>query len=334
MSAHVDEPSTRGGAAVVWDRFKPDRRKALYGFVAAVVIFVVGNQLHPGFASANGVKTVLVVASFTAIVAAGQTFVILIGGIDLSVPWVLNAAAAMLAVTAAGSDSRAAWAIPLTLAMGLVVGLVNGFGVAFLSVPAVIMTLGMNGIMQGLTLGLTDGFTCRNCSSPAPGSVHTAVYGTVFTIPGELFILAGVAIVMTLVLSYTGFGRRIYAVGNNAWASYLSGVNVKLVTIALYGLSGLFAALAGILLMGYGGKATLGMGDPYLFESIAAAVVGGVYILGGRGHYLGSLAGAICLTAIVSLALAENMPDYGRSIVYGVVILVILLVYGRAERET
>jgi len=99
-------------------------------------------------------------------------------------------------------------------------------------------------------------------------------------------------------------------------------------------LSGLFAALAGMLLMAYGGKATLGMGDPYLFESIAAAVVGGVYILGGRGHYLGSLAGAIALTAIVSLALAKNMPDYGRSIVYGVVILAILLVYGRAERET
>ena len=334
MSSQVDDRSARGGgAAVLWDHFKPDRRKALYGFIAAVVIFAVGNQLHPGFASAAGVKTVLVVASFTAIVAAGQTLVILVGGIDLSVPWVLNAAAAMLAVTAAGSDSRAVWAIPLTLATGLVIGLVNGIGVSLLSVPAVIMTLGMNGIVQGLTLGLTGGFTCANCSSPAPPSVHTAVYGTVFGIPGQLYILAAVAVVMTLVLSYMGFGRRIYALGNNAWASYLSGVNVKLVTITLYGLSGLFAAMAGILLMGYGGKATLGMGDPYLFESIAATVVGGVYILGGRGHYLGSLAGAICLTAIVSLALAENMPDYGRSIVYGVVILVILLVYGRAERE-
>lgn len=250
MSTRVGEPPAGRGTAAFWDHFKPDRRKALYGLIAAAVIFAVGDQLQPGFASASGVKTILVVASFVAFVTAGQTFVILIGGIDLSVPWVLNAAAVMLAVTAAGSDSRAVWAIPLTLALGLVVGLVNGLGVAYLSVPAVIMTLGMNGIMQGLTLGFTGGFTCGNCSSPAPASVHTAVYGSVFGIPGELFILAGVAVVVTLVLSYTGFGRRIYAVGNNERASYLSGVNVKLVTITLYGLSGLFAAMAGILLMG------------------------------------------------------------------------------------
>jgi ribose transport system permease protein len=334
VSADVGKVTDGRGVAVLWDRFKPDRRKALYGFIAAALIFVIGDQVEPGFASGSGVKTVLVVASFVALVAAGQTFVILIGGIDLSVPWVLNGAAVLLAVTAAGSNSRAAWAIPLTLAMGLVIGLVNGLGVAFLAVPAVIMTLGMNGVMQGLTLGFTGGFTCGSCSSAAPGVVHTAVFGSVLGIPAVLIILFGVAVVVTLVLSYTTFGRQVYGIGNNERASYLSGVNVKMVTVLLYGLSGLLAATAGILLMGYGGKATLGMGDPYLFESIAAAVIGGVYILGGRGHYLGSLAGAIILTAIISLALAKNMPDYGRSIVYGAVILVILLIYGRAERET
>lgn len=334
MSADFDKAAGGNSLTGVWDRFKPDRRKALYGFIAAALIFIIGDRIEPGFASASGVKTVLVVASFVALVAAGQTFVILIGGIDLSVPWVLNGAAVMLAVTAAGSDSRAAWAIPLTLAMGLVVGLLNGAGVAFLSVPAVIMTLGMNGVMQGLTLGLTGGFTCGSCSSAAPSIVHNAVFSSVLGIPGVLIILLVVAVIVTAVLSYTTFGRHIYGIGNNERASYLSGVNVKLMTVLLYGLSGLFAALAGILLMGYGGKATLGMGDPYLFESIAAAVIGGVYILGGRGHYLGSLAGAIILTAIVTLALAKNMPDYGRDIVYGAVILVILLIYGRAERET
>jgi ribose transport system permease protein len=97
-------------------------------------------------------------------------------------------------------------------------------------------------------------------------------------------------------------------------------------------LSGLFAALAGIVLVAYGGQATLGMGDPYLFQSIAAAVIGGVWILGGRGHYLGSFAGSITLVALVSVLLAKNMPDWGRDVVYGVVILAILLLYGR-ERQ-
>jgi ribose transport system permease protein len=99
----------------------------------------------------------------------------------------------------------------------------------------------------------------------------------------------------------------------------------------LYALSGLFAALAGIMLVGFGGQAALGMGEPYLFQSIAAVVIGGVYILGGRGHYLGSVAGAISLTVLVSVLLAFNMPDYGRSIIYGVVILALLLLYGREE---
>ena len=97
--------------------------------------------------------------------------------------------------------------------------------------------------------------------------------------------------------------------------------------------SGFFAALAGILLVGFGGQASLGMGTPYLFQSIAAVVIGGVYMLGGRGHYLGVAAGAVTLVALVSVLLAMNMPDYGRNIIYGIVILILLLLYGREERE-
>lgn len=319
--------------ALTWVRVKPDRLRGLYALAAAVVVFAAGEILQPGFASANGIKTVLTVASFVGLVAAGQTFVVLIGGIDLSVPWMLNSAAVLLATTSAGSDARAAWAVPLVLGAGLLVGALNGLGIAFLSVPAVVMTLGMNGVLQGLTLGLTGGFTCGTCSSGAPPALGTAVNGTVFGIPGQLIIWLAVAVLVTVALSWTTFGRRVYATGNNPRAGYLSGVNVRLLTVGLYALSGLFAALTGLLLMAYGGKATLGMGDPYLFQSIAAIVVGGIYILGGRGHYLGALAGAVTLTALVSVLLAKNMPDYGRDIVYGATVLVILLLYGRAEPE-
>jgi ribose transport system permease protein len=311
----------------------PDRRRVLYAFGAAILVFVVGDLLHPGFASSESVKSILVIASFVGFVAAGQTFVILVGGIDLSVPWVLNGAAILLVTSSLGRDGRAVQAVLLTLALGLGTGLVNGIGISYLAVPAVVMTLGMNGIMEGLTLGLSKGLTCESCASYAPKAVQDVVRSDILGIPADLFLWLGIAILISFVLSATSFGRRIYAIGNNDTAAFLAGINVRVVTVALYMLSGLFAALGGIVLVAYGGQATLGMGDPYLFQSIAAAVIGGVSILGGRGHYLGTIAGSITLVALVNVLLAENMPDWGRNVVYGLAILVILLLYGREPRH-
>jgi ribose transport system permease protein len=312
----------------------PDRRKVLYGFAAAVALFIIGEIVKPGFASLTGIQEVLQIASFVGLVAAGQTFVILVGGIDLSVPWVLNTAAIVLVFVAQGGNGRVLPAVLLALAFGLVCGTVNGVGIAVLGIPAVVMTLGMNGIVQGLALGATHGLTCRGCVSPAPTTLQNLVNGHVLGINASLLVWLAVILIVTFALSYTTFGRRVYAVGNSERASYLAGVNTRLVTVALYALSGLFAALAGIALTGFGGSATLGMGDPYLFQSIAAVVIGGTYILGGRGHYTGTVAGAIVLTALISVLLAKNAPDYARDIVYGVVILVILLFYGRQSEET
>jgi ribose transport system permease protein len=323
-------PETR--LAQIVASLTPDRRRILYAFGAAVLVFAVGGFVHAGFASAASVKAILVIASFVGFVAAGQTFVILIGGIDLSVPWVLNGAAILFATTSLGRDDRAIPAVLLALGLGLLTGLVNGVGIAYFAVPAVVMTLGMNGIMEGLTLGVSKGFTCGSCASYAPKAVQDVIHTNLAGIPGDLFLWLGIAILITFLLSATSFGRRVYAIGNNSTAASLAGINVRLVIVVLYMLSGLFAALGGIVLVAYGGQASLGMGDPYLFQSIAAAVIGGVAILGGRGHYLGTLAGSITLVALVSVLLAENMPDWGRDVVYGVVILVILLLYGR-ERQ-
>ncbi|HEX4260637.1 MAG TPA: ABC transporter permease, partial [Acetobacteraceae bacterium] len=272
--------------------------------------------------------------SFVGLVAAGQTFVILIGGIDLSVPWVLNAAAILIATSSLGQDARAPYALALTLGMGALVGLVNGFGIALLGVPPVVMTLAMNGIMEGLTLGLSGGMTCGACASYAPPIVQTAVHGHVLGIPAVLYLWLVVIVAVSFALSRTRFGRSTYAIGNNARASFLAGLDITATTVALYTLSGFFAALAGIMLVGFGGQASLGMGDPYLFQSIAAVVIGGVYILGGRGHYIGSVAGAISLVMLISVLMAMNMPEYGRSILYGVIILGLLLLYGRETGES
>jgi len=313
-------------------RLTRDRRRTLVAFGFAVIVFAVGAFLHHGFASWGSVNAIVEVASFVGFVAAGQTLVILVGGIDLSVPWVLNAAGILFAVFSLGHSGRAVPAVLLALGLGFAIGAVNGFCVAYLAVPAVVMTLAMNGIMEGVTLGVTKGLTCTRCNSYAPRVLQDFVHKDLLGVPADLILWFGVVLLVTVVLSYTTFGRKVYATGNNPTAAYLSGMNVRLVTTSLYALSGMFAALAGIVLVSYSGQPTLGMGDPFLFQSIAAAVIGGISILGGRGNYLGTVAGAVSLVALISLLGAENMPDYGRSIVYGVSILVVLVLFGREER--
>lgn len=317
--------------AATLERVGPVRRRVVYAYAAGVAIFVVGQLLHPGFASANSIRAILLVASFVGLVAAGQTLVILVGGIDLSIPWVLNGAAILLVTSALGHNGRLPYALALTLGMGLAVGFANGVGVAYVGVPAVVMTLGMNGVMQGLSLGLSQGLTCSSCASYAPPALQQLELGHVLGIPEQVLLWLAVTIALTVVLAATAFGRRTYAIGNNPTAAYLAGIRVKRVTVSLYMLSGLFSALAGIVLVSYGGQASLGMGDPFLFQSIAAVVIGGASILGGRGTYLGTAAGAITLVALITLLQAENIPEYGRSIVYGVAILALLLLYGREK---
>lgn len=334
MSA-ADQPARASGQARRAARLgiTTDQRRILYAVVSAVLLFVVGGLIRPGFSSPSGIAAVLTVACFVGLVAAGQTFVILIGGIDLSVPWTLNAAAILMMSTAASSDARTPFALLVTLGMGAAVGLCNGVGIALFGVPAVVMTLAMNGILEGLTLGLSGGLTCPSCAAYAPPVLQAAAHGDFLSVPVILYLWAVVIVVATFVLSFTTFGRCTYAIGNNVRASYLAGVNVTRTTIILYVMSGMFAALAGIMILGFGGQASLGLGEPYLFQSIAAAVIGGVYIAGGRGHYIGAVAGAVSLVALVSVLMAMNMPEYGRSITYGVIILLLLLLYGREKAE-
>ncbi|GAC1394905.1 MAG: ABC transporter permease [Chloroflexota bacterium] len=324
----------KGGLARRLPAFSPGARGTVLAYVAALALFVIGGIYRPSFLLPGNIATLLVLASFVGFTAAGQTFVILIGGIDLSIPWVLNAAAIILTTTSVGQDSRAWWVVPVVLLSGLATGIVNGLGIVLFEIPAVVMTLGMNGIMLGLVLGLTGGFTCPTCNASVPPSVQTVFTGQIGNgPPNALLLWALVVIAVGLLLSRTALGRRIYALGNNPVASYLAGVNVRLVTVTVYALSGFFAALAGVALAAYGGQATLGMGDSYLFSSIAAVVIGGSSILGGRGNYWGSVAGSIFLVVRTAVLLEYRISDAYRTIASGVVILIALLLYGREVRE-
>jgi ribose transport system permease protein len=265
----------------------------------------------------------LQVASFLGIVAAGMMVVILLGHIDLSVPWTL-AAAAMMA-TAAGGPA----ALPVGLGIGLAVGLLNGIGVAYLRVPSMIFTLGVNAVLRGLMVMHTGGFAPQTHATELMTWLAT---GRVLGLPMALLVWVLLSVGMVFLLRRTLFGRYVYAIGNREAAAYLSGVPTRAVLVGAFVLCSLCAALAGVLLAGYSTKAYQGMGDAYLLPAIAAVVIGGTHILGGRGRYAGTVVGTILITLLSSVLSVMQMPEAGRQVIYGLVIIAMLLAYARGQR--
>jgi ribose transport system permease protein len=195
--------------------------------------------------------------------------------------------------------------------------MINGVGVAVFGVPPIIMTLAVNVILQGLILVFTGG----SPTPPSPPLIEYLAVGRIGPIPVIAFLWAALAVIAWVLLSKAPFGRHLYALGTSAKVAEFSGVPTTRTTVLTYTISGLTAAATGILLTGYSGQAYLGMGDAYLFTSIAAVAIGGASILGGSGHYIGTIAGALVLTILSGLLPALNLSSGALLVVYGVVIL-------------
>jgi ribose transport system permease protein len=293
-------------------------RAILLAYALVVVLAIFGELVAGGFLSTSHIDQLLIEASFIAFVALGQSFVIMSGGIDLSIPWVLNGAAVLLTIFANGSNGKTLWLFPVLLAGGAVVGLLNGIGVMFLRIPPIIMTLGMSSMVEGGLLLYTNG----GSGSDAPtGVVYMATHRW-GPVPVVAVVWLAVLVVATVVLSATPFGRRLYATGLNRRVAEFSGVNVRWVTVSVYVISGVAAALAGLVLAGYVGESYLGMGDPYLFASVAAVAIGGASVLGGTGNYVGTTAGALVLALLAAILPILGFSQATLEIVYGLVILV------------
>jgi ribose transport system permease protein len=292
-------------------------RPTILAYAGALLMFSLTSLYSPGFAAPSHVRSLIVVSAFTGIVAVGQTLVIIGGGIDLSVPWVLNSAAILVTLIANGANAPLLWAVPVIVAAGALVGAVNGIGIAWAGIPPIIMTLSINTILQGLLLVATGG------SPPAmtPQVLQVMATGRAGPVPVILIIWLALAAAATLLLGRSVLGRYLYALGTARMVAEFSGVPVRRVILSAYLISGATAAFAGILLTGYSGQAYLGMGDPYLFTSIAAVAIGGTSILGGSGTYLGTIAGALVLTILTGLLPIFRLSNGALLVIYGVVIL-------------
>jgi ribose transport system permease protein len=278
-------------------------------YALAVCLFLVATGYSPAFAGGSHLRQLFIFAAFIGFAALGETVVILAGGLDLSVPWLMAFGGIQLAHWS-GSNGLPDWLnIGLLILVGAGVGLVNGIGVTVLNVPPIVMTIAVGGLVQAYLLGIG---LLQSTGNQAPKVAVSIAYGKIGSVPVIPLIWLAVALLTSFLLTHTPYGRRVYAVGANDTVARLSGINVARAA----------SVFAGILLAGYIGTSYLDIGQPYLFASIAAVAIGGASILGGRGSYWGTVAGALTLTVLSDLLPLFHLHEPALEVVYGVVILV------------
>jgi ribose transport system permease protein len=313
-----------------WRRMFRDQPLVPLLFLLALLV-VASEVARPGIVSSDWVGTTLRAAVPLAILAGCQTLTMLTGGIDLSVGAVASMAGFVVATLVAGQGIWVALAVALVIAGA--VGLATGVGVGVFRVHPLIMTLGMSLVVLGLANVWQIVMVQTGAGVPAGlrwlGSERLGglvPYSLIVFVPLTALILGG--------LRRSGFGRMLYAIGDNPVASRLSGARSWQILIVLYVISGLLAALAGFLISGLTNVSSVTLADSYVLPSVAAAVIGGTSILGGRGGYAGTIVGALILTVLSSLLSSLGLPEAVRQVLFGSIIVVVAAAYTRVTGET
>jgi ribose transport system permease protein len=287
----------------------------------SMVLIFVADRLAPGFATASNILQLLKLASFLGLAAIGQTIVMLSGGIDLSIAWVLTASAVVFTGICDGQDANIVPAAVAATSVGLITGAFNGFGVVKLRISPIVMTLATNNIMLGATLIYTGG-TPSGSSSPLVRALAT---GDVGFVPAMVILWCALAVLTIGAVRYTSGGRMLLGVGENARASYLTGIRNDWVIIAAYVVCGLTTSITGILFAAFSGASFLGMGDQFVLPTVAAVVLGGTSMFGGRGGYGGTMAAVFFTTILTTVLVIGAIPQGVRNIVFGVAVLAAIL---------
>jgi len=294
-------------------------------------LLVVGLQLaRPGMVSADWASNTIRFAVPLAILAACQSLTMLTGGIDLSAASVASMSAYVIATQS--PEHGPFIAIAIALAVCAVAGFINGIGVGIFRVHPLIMTLAMSLVVLGFVTVYQRFVVAVGARTPDVAAWLGG--GNTGGVPNSLLLFVPLAALIILGLRRSGFGRLLYAVGDNETAARLSGVRIWQVLLALYVLSAVLAGLAGLILTGVTNSASATLADRYLLPSVAAAVIGGTSIFGGRGGYSGTIVGALILTVLTSLLTVLQMPEPVRQILFGLIILAVAAAYTRITEES
>jgi ribose transport system permease protein len=322
VQAAEGEQAKRGMGALV--RAVP---QSAWPVAVFVILFLLGGLIRPALLSVDSLIGTATFAMILAVASFGQTFAVIQGAIDLSVPNTISFAGLSF-LTWSGSIGPVAGFVAAVLS-GVVIGVLNGLIVTKLRLTPIVTTIAMNGLLFGVVL-----LSFKNSElTQIPGFITAATADKVdilgLAVPAVLLLGLVLLVLLQLVLGYTGWGRSLFVVGSAADTARLAGLPVDRIRIVGFALSGALAALAGTVVVGFYGQALANMGDPYLLGSVAAVVVGGASIFGGRGSVVGTFGGALVLGQVATLVDVANLGANIQQLIYGAIVLLVVALYGR-----
>lgn len=313
---------------------EPVRKADLPAFVWTYAIFagllLIAAVFAPSMLGGKAMISTLTFAVILCIASLGLTITLIVGGIDLSLPYTITFSA-MSYLSLAGTLGEGG-ALVCTLLIGLTIGIFNGLGITLLRIHPIVMTVATNGILLGM-IQLVFSVTMITSDTPmlqllTIEPLHVFGLRIPSVVPVGIIIIA----VTQLMLSLSGYGRMIFLVGASHDVARFNGLRVNVIEISVYGLAALLNAVAGVLIAGYFRQTALGMGDPYLLAAVSAVIVGGASIYGGKGSVLGTFGGALVLTQLTTLLTAFNIGTFWQQSLYGAIILVMAILYNRDSR--
>lgn len=286
-----------------------------------ILLAIVFSLSTDNFLTEGNLTNIARQASINIVLAAGMTFVILTGGIDLSVGSILGSTA-VVALVCSVDPALSSYAVPAALAVGLLMGMLNGGLVAFAGLPPFIVTLGTYTALRGVAYLLADGTTIIN------SDLSFAWLGNEYLGPFPYLVLVAFAVIAVcwLILRRTTLGMHVYAVGGNLLAARLTGIRVSLVLVFVYGLSGLLSAVGGVMSASrlYSANGNLGMG--YELDAIAAVILGGTSFVGGIGSIMGTLIGALIIATLNNGMTLMGVSYFWQLVIKGAVIIIAVLI--------
>ncbi|MBX3028869.1 MAG: ABC transporter permease [Chloroflexi bacterium] len=294
-------------------------------------LFLVGAILIDGFASVRSVRAVLVLAAFVALASVGQTLVVVLGGIDLSIPFLVGVAN-VVGAKAFEAGLPAPVAIALTIGLTAGIGACNGFVSRRFSVHPLIVTLGIGTASLAAVNWWTAGFPSGSAPDWITGFVSIGATTGPIPVPPIVLLWAVVTAVLVIVERSSVYGRRLFALGANPRAAGFALIRPLRMWVATFAISGAFAGITGVLYLGFTGRASGTVGDPLLFQTIAAVVIGGTSLIGGLGGYARTALGAIVLVLLSTILLGVGVPSSLIQSALGVLIIILVSVYGREPR--
>lgn len=298
-------------------------------FALIIALFILGEILSKGFLEPDHVYAIFRTASFLGIVSIGQTMVILTGGIDLSVGSLITMGNVFSCMLINGENINTFWAILAVILLGMAFGYFNGFAVSYLKISPLVITLVIGSIVTGITLIISHGAP-KGLASPILRFIGVGRFINIFPMIIIIWILFSIFTI--LLLNYSVLGRKIYYIGANEKAALFSGIKTNQLKSLVYSISGGTAALTGALMAGYTHTAFLGIGNEYVMWSIATVVIGGTSLAGGKGGYIGTIAGAVIFVLLESLLTVMNITEAGRRIANGAIILILVSIYYSQEK--